>query len=78
MPTLLEFDLTKEEWREYEWNSTTEPYRIENPVKLFIRPLGSTHRVLDAEGIVHCIPSVGVQGCVLRWQSKDPNNPVNF
>ena len=75
---LQEFDISKEEWREYEWNSTSEPYRIENPVKLFIRPLGSTHRVVDMEGVVHCIPSVGIMGCVLRWKNTDPNNPVNF
>ena len=75
---LNEFDVSKEEWREYEWNSTIEPYRINNPVKLFIRPLGTTHRVVDSDGIVHCIPAVGVMGCVLRWKNKDPNKPVNF
>jgi len=75
---LKEFDISKELWREYEWNSTTEPYRIKNPVTLFIRPFGSTHRVVDIDGIVHCVPSVGIMGCVLRWENKDKSKPVNF
>jgi len=75
---LIEFDISKELWREYEWVSTTKPYRIENPVTLFIRPCGSTHRVVDSNGIVHCVPSVGKMGCVLRWENKDKSKPVNF
>lgn len=30
------------------------------------------------EGIVHCVPAPGFQGCVLRWKSKDSNKPVEF
>lgn len=79
MSELNEYDISTEAWREYEWPARAMfPYRIENPVTLWIKPGGTTHRVLDAEGIVHCVPSVGVNGCVLRWVNKDVNNPVNF
>ena len=79
MNKLKEFDISREMWREYDWPARFSfPYRIENPVKLFIRPGGSTHRVVDSEGIVHCVPSVGVNGCVLRWKNSDKEKPVNF
>jgi len=73
---LKEYDLTPEEYREYEFNGYT--YRIANPVKLFLREDGEMHRVLDSNGVVHCLPSPGKFNCVLRWKSKDPNKPVNF
>lgn len=78
MDGLLEFNLRNELWREYDWPARLMPYRIESPVSLFFRPGGTTHRVVDSEGVVHCVPSVGVNGCVLRWKSKDTDNPVNF
>ena len=55
-----------EEWREYDFNNRV--YRIENPQSIHYRQGGSTHRVIDAEGIVHCVPAPGVNGCVLRWK----------
>jgi hypothetical protein len=55
-----------EEWREYDFGNRV--YRIDNPVSVHFRPLGSTHRVLDASGITHCVPAPGVVGCVLRWK----------
>lgn len=75
---LEEFDISKEVYRTYDWPARSFPYRIENPVKLYIRPGGSTHRVVDNNGVVHCVPSVGVMGCVLRWKNRDPDKPVNF
>lgn len=71
-------DLSAEAWREYEFNGRTTPYRITSPLQLIMRPGGSTHRVIDAEGVVHCVPAPGQQGCVLRWKPKDPANPVQF
>ena len=59
-------------------------YRIENPVTLFWRPGGSTHRVVAYDPktdmmVAHCVPAPGVGGCVLRWQNKDPKiPPVTF
>lgn len=73
-------DLTVEEWREYEWGQLNSrlTYRITNPVMLVTRPGGTTHRVVDGNGVTHCLPAPGQLGCVLRWKSKDPSKPVEF
>jgi hypothetical protein len=68
-------DISAEAWREYEHGGRT--FRIESPVTLYLRPGGSTHRVLDAEGVVHCNPAPG-DGCALRWKPRDPSQPVQF
>lgn len=75
-PSLIKHDLTTEAWREYDFSDRV--YRIDNPVSFWYRPGGETHRVLDSEGNVHCLPAPGQQGCVLRWQNKDKTVPVNF
>lgn len=62
-------DLTVEEWREYDFGGRT--YRIDGPVALYYRDGGSTHRVVDAAGVTHCVPAPGSEGCVLRWKGKD-------
>lgn len=67
-------DLTKEAWREYDFSGRV--YRIESPQTLWIGT--TTHRVLDAAGVVHCAPAPGVSGCVLRWKPKNGNEPVQF
>lgn len=80
-PNLVEGDLSDEDWREYEFdNGSGEPtvYRIPNPQKLFFRKGGSTHRILDSKGVVHCVPAPGKEGCVLRWKTKDGLPPVKF
>jgi hypothetical protein len=69
-------DLTVEEWREYDFGGRV--YRIDNPVSLVTRTGGSTHRVVDSLGVVHCLPAPGVGGCVLRWKSRDAKKPVEF
>jgi len=73
---MKEYDLSEELWREYDFGGRI--YRISQPKTLFLRLGGTTHRVVDCDGVVHCVPTVGVRGCVLRWKNKDPNNPVNF
>lgn len=73
---LKEFPLTTEAYREYDFEGRV--YRINNPVTLFIRSGGTTHRVVDSDGVVHCPPAPGQYGCVLRWKNKDPSTPVNF
>jgi hypothetical protein len=83
---LKEYDISHELWREYEFyagvkNSNGEVmriYRINKPKKLYIRPNGITHRVVDEDGIAHCVPTVGFMGCVLRWQNPAGEKPVNF
>jgi hypothetical protein len=67
-------DIRKEEWREYDFAGRV--YRIVAPQTLWIGT--TTHRVLDAAGVVHCLPSPGTVGCVLRWQPRDSSEPVQF
>lgn len=73
---LIEGDLRDEKWREYDFNGRV--YRINKPQVLFLRPGGTTHRVVDSENVVHCVPAPGQGDCVLRWQTLDPANPVQF
>lgn len=70
--------LADEKYREYEFGPEGErtTYRITDPAKLFVGT--TTHRVLDANGVVHCVPNIGLHGCVLRWAPKDGANPVQF
>jgi len=74
---LIVNDLSTELWREYDFNGRV--YRIDNPVTLYQRRGGSTHRVVDSEGVVHCVPGPSNPcGVVLRWKSRDPSKPVDF
>lgn len=66
-------DLSVEEWREYDFGGRT--YRIENPVSLYMREGGTTHRIVDSNDVVHCVPAPGFNGCVLRWSVK-PGLPI--
>ena len=89
--TLIKRSIDGELWREYEWDEVKQDrrgtlhrtgervtYRIINPVLLFIRPGGTTHRVVDSDGVAHCVPSVGLLGCVIRWKNPPGDQPVNF
>jgi hypothetical protein len=72
---LKQYDLTgQEEWREYEWidmDNRTRVYRISNPVTLYLRPnVGTTHRVVDTDGVTHIVPAVGQLGCIIRFKGK--------
>ena len=77
---LVANDLTSEAWREYEFGEAGArvTYRIHDPKTLFIRVGGSTHRVVDAGGVVHLLPGPGYRGCVIRWQPRDQSRPVDF
>jgi hypothetical protein len=67
-------DVSKEAYREYDFDGRV--YRIESPITLWNGT--TTHRVLGADGVVHCCPAPGFCGCVLRWKPKDANAPVQF
>ncbi len=73
---LKESSLATEAYREYDFGGRT--YRINDPKSLFIRVGGTTHRVVDKDGVVHCVPAPGNNGCVLRWKNKNTKVPVNF
>jgi hypothetical protein len=55
-----------EDWREYDFGGRI--YRIDQPVSVEFRYGSTTHRVTAPDGIVHCVPAPGVNGCVLRWK----------
>lgn len=89
--TLIKRSIDGELWREYEWDEIRQDqrgtlhrtgcrviYRIINPVLLYIRPGGTTHRVVDSDGVAHCVPAVGLLGCVIRWKNPEKSEPVNF
>jgi hypothetical protein len=70
-------DLTDEAWREYDLGSRN--YRIVGPVALYYRSGGSTHRVVDSDGVVHCVPFPGSSNeVILRWSNKPGFGPVKF
>jgi hypothetical protein len=86
MDELIQHDISDEEWREYDWvfnekkggDTVIRVYRIENPVTLYTRKNESTHKILDADDIVHCVPSPGRFNCALRWKSRTGSDPVKF
>ena len=70
-------DISHEEYREYSFEGCHN-YRIDDPVTLYTRPGGTTHCVLDDQGIVHCVPAPGHCGCVLRWfNGRDADGQLN-
>jgi hypothetical protein len=73
---MVEKDLSSEAWGEYDFGGRV--YRITDPVKLFLRPGASTHRVVDSKGITHCMPAPGTGDCVLRWESREGQPKVSF
>ena len=70
--------LQDELWREYDFNTEfgSRVYHIVDPVSLVVGE--TTHRVIDSEGVVHCVPTVGNRGCVLRWLPRDGTKPIAF
>lgn len=73
---LDERSLEVELWREYDFGGRV--YHLDDPKKLVTRPGGTTHRVVDYAGVVHCVPAPGINGCVLRWKSRSSLTPVDF
>lgn len=73
---LTKGNLRSEQWREYDFGGRV--YRITAPRTLYTRPNGTTHRVVDAKGLVHCVPAPGVNGCVLRWQNRVGSPAVSW
>lgn len=58
-------DISSEAWREYKRSDAV--IRVDQPVALHVSKSGG-HRVFDAEGVSHYIPSGWIH---LRWKVKD-------
>lgn len=66
---MVEIDLEGiEDYREYDFNGRV--YTIVRPKKLIFNKGGSTHRVIDADGLVHIVPAPGNGDCVVRFKGK--------
>jgi hypothetical protein len=77
MTKLIKGSLRDEQWREYEFGGRI--YRIDRPRSVYFHKTGTTHRVVDSKGIVHCVPAPGQHGCVLRWKNKpSAKTPVQW
>jgi hypothetical protein len=74
MSNLEPQDISKEEWHEYSFEG--QICRINSPKTLYVGT--TTHRVVDATGIVTVCPAPGYHGCVLRWLPRDAADPVQF
>lgn len=66
---LIKKDISNEIWREYDFGGRV--YRIEKPLELYFRDGGTTHRIVTADGVAHCVPAPGVNGCALRWKQAE-------
>lgn len=78
---LQRFDLTAEVWREYEFiddRGGLRVYHIDNPLALYWKDGSTTHRIEDSNGVVHCPPAPGHDGCVLRWLNRKDKPAVQF
>jgi len=75
---LNKFDISCEEYREYFLIDSGHTYRIDKPVSLYIRKGGSTHRVVDSIGVMHCVLSPETGRAVLRWKNKADQKDVVF
>lgn len=67
-------DISHELWREYDFDGVV--YHIPNPATLYVGT--TTHRVVDTDGVAHCMPAPGYRGCVIRWQNPASMAPVQF
>lgn len=70
-------DISDEAWREVETSEGLK-IRIQNPVTLIFRRGGSTHRVVNEEGVVYCYAAPETGKSILRWLAKDGKAPVRF
>lgn len=78
---LIAHSLCDEESRTYEFGppSNRVTYTIHDPMVLAYREGGTTHRVVDRKGDVHCPPAPGGPDlCVVRWTPRNPTYPIQF
>jgi len=73
----IKADISDEAWREVVLASGMT-IRIDNPVTLIFRKGGSTHRVVDDKGEVYCYAAPETGQSILKWKSKNEDQPVQF
>lgn len=73
MNKLTEHKLEGVLWREYD--SGGRVYRVDRPVRFWTREGGTTHRVQDANGVVHIIP---IEGVIIRYAKEPGVDPCQF
>ena len=70
------FDISDEKFRHVIIEGNT--HVIKEPQWLIMRPGGSTHRVVDANGMTHCYVAPESGKSFVRWKVKSGKNPVAF
>lgn len=71
-------NLSSEAWREYRYENGYV-YCIEDPVALYRREGGTTHRVVTRSGVVHCVPcGKDHPNTVIRWKNRNILDPVQW
>lgn len=74
----IKSDISIEQFREVVLQNNTV-YRINNPIMLVVRKGGSTHRVVDSDGVVHCYAAPELGKTVIRWKNRDnEGRPIIF
>lgn len=74
-PALLKpIDLGSEQYRIYTYKDGAK-FRINAPVSLYLLDGGSSHRVVDRDGVTHR-PARGWVG--ISWKAKDGLHPFDF
>jgi hypothetical protein len=74
-------DISMESWRRYSWPGAPSPasYTIQDPVGLYYHEGGTTHRVVDIRGVVHCVPCGRLHPhTVITWETKFGQPPVRW
>ena len=77
VPGLTLGNLEDEAVREYEVFGVGT-YRIVNPVGIYARPGGTTHRIVDQNGTCHCIAYPNEGRTTLRWIPRNRKLPVQW
>ena len=70
-------DISDELWREVHLSSGLK-LRIDNPATLIIRKGGSTHRVVDSDGVVYCYVAPETGHSYIKWMARPSKPAVRF
>jgi hypothetical protein len=76
-PAYVQADISDEEWRVVVYPDGSH-YVIPDPVTLIYRKGGSTHRVIDKNGVVHCYAAPETGKSVIQWKAREGKPAVRF